>query len=83
VASGLTGLEAAVAGPYGRATAEFFGWTEPFPEPTEERRERHARAEALTDELAAPAFEVLDADERAELVELCAGVKAAVKAASA
>jgi hypothetical protein len=83
IASGLSGLDAAVAGPYGADTAKFFGWVEPFPEVTTDLGERHERAEILTDELAAPAYAVLDAADLAAFVELCGDVKAAAKAATA
>jgi hypothetical protein len=79
-ASGLTPLEA-VVGNSGVDAARFFGWPEPYPEPDAEVVQRLERAEALTDELASPAYEVLDEAELLELVELCAGVKAAAKAA--
>jgi hypothetical protein len=80
-ASGLDPLEAVVSGS-GSDSARFFGWPEPYPDATDAIRARRDRAEALTDELAAPAFAVLDEPERTELAELCAGVKAAAKAAA-
>ncbi|MGZ4626223.1 MAG: SCO6745 family protein [Kineosporiaceae bacterium] len=70
LASGLTPQEAVVAGPYGPAEATFHGWAEPHPEPDAGIRERHARAEQLTDELVAPAYEALREDEVEELARL-------------
>jgi hypothetical protein len=77
---GLSPLEAVVTGS-GADSARFFGWPEPYPDP-EGLREQHARAELLTDELAAPAYEALIDAERDELAALCAGVKAAALAAA-
>jgi hypothetical protein len=79
-ACGLTPLEAVIANG-GEDNARFFGWPEPYPVPDEEILERLERAELLTDDLAAVAYEALDAAQREELVELCAGVKAAAQAA--
>ncbi|MGN6333910.1 MAG: SCO6745 family protein [Motilibacteraceae bacterium] len=69
LAAGLTPLQAVVAGPYGPTNARFFDWPEPHPEPTDAWRALHARAEDTTDALAGRAYAVLDAAERAELVE--------------
>ncbi len=68
LASGLTPLEAAVAG-----TSQFYrpqsvGWAEPLPECTEDMLARKRQAEELTNRLVAPSLSVLDSDERAELV---------------
>ena len=68
--AGLAPLEAIVAGSGGATNATFFGWPEPLPEPTDELRTRLATAEAATDAQVAPAYAVLPADERAELVRL-------------
>jgi len=73
--SGLTPLEAVLSGtsallPDGEPNAEYFGWPRPFPEVTEEVRERRAEAERLTDQLMAPAFASLDKGEGEELVAL-------------
>ncbi|RAY12031.1 hypothetical protein DPM19_27170 [Actinomadura craniellae] len=75
LAGGLTPLEAILAGSSdfleaGAGNARFFGWPEPYAEPTEEVRRRRAAAEELTDVLVAPAFAVLDATEAEELVTL-------------
>lgn len=67
--SGLTPLQAVLAGPGGEGNAKWFGWPEPYPDCTA-LRERWEQAERLTDELAAPAFAALDAAEREELVDL-------------
>lgn len=77
LASGLSPLEAIVAGPEGEPNARFFGWPQPYPE-VEPLRARRSRAEDLTDALVAPAYAVLDPDERAELAGLVAAVDAAV-----
>ena len=65
----LSPLEAVLAGPGGEGNAAMFGWSEPYPEVTDDVRTRRAAAEARTDALAARAFEILDESERAELVE--------------
>ncbi|MFE6922280.1 hypothetical protein ACFVAV_14645 [Nocardia sp. NPDC057663] len=73
-ANGLTPLQAIlIAGSPmsdGPTHARMLGWSEPFEEVTEEMRTRWEAAEALTDELIAPCFEVLDAGERDELATL-------------
>ncbi|MFD4430450.1 hypothetical protein [Nocardia sp. NPDC058497] len=73
-ANGLTPLQAIlIAGSPmsdGPTHARLLGWSEPFEEVTDEMRARWDAAEALTDELIAPCFEVLDADERDELATL-------------
>lgn len=68
-ASGLTPLEAIIAGPDGEAGATAFGWQPPFP-PYEPLVKRRSWAEALTDRIAGEAYRVLELDERAELVGL-------------
>lgn len=62
----------------GPEQARLFGWPEPFPEITADHRERWAAAEALTDELIAPAFAVLDEKASGELVRLLNEAHAAV-----
>ncbi len=71
LASGLTPVEAAVAGDRaaGVASPESVGWTEPLPERTDELVTRRLAAEELTNLLVARAFAALDDDERTELVE--------------
>lgn len=78
---GLTPLEAVLAAG-GPGNATFFGWAEPFPEVTQSVRDRHARAEDLTDESVAPAYAVLGDGEAAELVDLLASAADAVRPAA-
>lgn len=68
-ASGLSPLEAILAGPDGQAGAVAFGWHPPYPQvgPLVRRR---TWAEAVTDRLAGQAFRVLDPMERVELADL-------------
>jgi hypothetical protein len=76
-ASGLTPLEAILAGPDGEPGATAFGWQPPYPqfEPLVRKR---AWAEALTDRIAGEAFRVLDVGERIELVQLLDGALASI-----
>ncbi|HLL67934.1 MAG TPA: hypothetical protein VK453_19800 [Micromonosporaceae bacterium] len=76
-ASGLTPLEAILAGPAGEAGATAFGWQPPYPafEPLVRKR---AWAEALTDRIAGEAYRVLDAGERIELAGLLDAATASV-----
>ncbi|MCG5211856.1 SCO6745 family protein [Streptosporangium sp. KLBMP 9127] len=76
-ACGLAPLEATLAetgsgGPVGTgvAAARFLAWPEPYTEPPAAVAERRARAERLTDELVAPAFAALTAEQSDELIEL-------------
>ena len=69
LASGLTPLQAVLAGPGAVGNASFFGWEEPFEDVTGAATARSA-AEALTDRLITPAFDVLGHDERVELLTL-------------
>ena len=78
---GLSPLEAVLAGG-GQGNATFFGWAEPFPEVGPAVRDRHARAEALTDEIVAPAYAVLDDGEAAELVDLLGSAADVVRPAA-
>jgi Helix-turn-helix family len=70
LATGLTPVEAIVAGPYGAENARFFQWAEPYPPLDDELRRRRVRAEDLTDDMVAPAYAVLSKAEAAELVDL-------------
>ena len=70
LAAGLTPLQAILAGRQGEANARYFGWPEPYDEVSDRARAAHARAEAVTDAVAGPAYETLAPLERAELVEL-------------
>ncbi|MFI8974792.1 hypothetical protein ACIGO9_18040 [Nocardia asteroides] len=80
-ANGLTPLQAIlVAGSPmsdGPTHARMLGWSEPFEEVTDEMRARWDAAEALTDELVTPCFEVLDSAERDELSALMAAAHTA------
>lgn len=78
LATGLSPLEAVVTSHYGVKNAEFFGWPEPYPDPVPLEGLRDA-AEALTDELAAPAYAALDEGERDELADLAATAAKAVR----
>lgn len=81
-AAGLSPLESVLIGgsplASGDEQARRFGYAEPFPEITAELRERWAGAEAVTDELSAPAFAVLDDREGEELVTLLTKAHATV-----
>lgn len=65
-ASGMSPLEAILSGPAGEWNAEFFGWPRPYPD-VSSLADARAEIEDATDRLHAPDFEVLTADERAEL----------------
>lgn len=84
LASGLTPVEAAVAGTRaaGVASPESVGWDGPLPERTAELVTRRAEAEELTNRLVARGFAGLDDAERAELFEGVNGLQAAVAASS-
>lgn len=84
LASGLTPVEAAVAGERaaGVASPEAVGWIEPLPERTDDMVSRRRAAEELTNVLVARGFDGLDDGERAELVERVQGLSAAVAASS-
>lgn len=76
VASGLSPLDAILTSPTGGPEqAKLFGWPEPFAD-TSALAEQRAAAEALTDQLMARHLEVLDPDERGELVELVRSMRA-------
>jgi hypothetical protein len=68
-ASGLTPLEAIIAGPDGEAGATSFGWQPPFP-PLGPLVRRRTWAEAVTDRIAGQAYRVLEPEERTELADL-------------
>lgn len=75
LACGLTPLEAVLTGgsplaPDAADTARYFGWPEPYTEPSADVRKRRADAEDLTDVLVEPAFRVLSDAEGDELVTL-------------
>lgn len=75
-AAGLSPLEAILADD-GEGQAKFFGHAEPFPAMTDDLKRRRQEAERITDQLCAPAFEVLSGAERAEFVDLVAALTAA------
>jgi hypothetical protein len=68
-ASGMTPLEAMVAGPEGEAGAMANGWPPPYP-PVGPLVRRRLWAEAATDRMVSPAYRVLRPAERVELVDL-------------
>jgi hypothetical protein len=68
-ASGLTALEAIMAGPDGETGAVAFGWQPPYPSPGPLLR-RLMWADAVTDSIAGQAYAHLDRAERVELVGL-------------
>ena len=77
-ASGLTPLEATATSKLAQASLRLFAWPEPWPEVTPELLERRAVADALTDELCAPAYEVLTSEEGDEYVALLSAAKESV-----
>lgn len=68
-ASGLTPLEAILAGPEGETGAVAFGWQPPYP-PTGPLVRRVMWAESICDSLTGQAYRTLDRGERVELVGL-------------
>lgn len=81
-ASGMTPLEAILAGPAGEWNAEFFGWPKPYPD-VSALGDRRNEIEDATDRLHAPDFECLTPDERAELRQLAKDAKAHAKSKDA
>jgi hypothetical protein len=65
-ASGLTPLEAIIAGPEGETGAVAFGWQPPYP-PAGPIMRRLMWAESVADSLAGQAYAHLDREERIEL----------------
>lgn len=77
LASGLAPLEAIVSGSHGAANAQFFGWpADANPAVTPEIQQRRDAAEALTDQMAAVPFLILDSAERVEFGQLLAAAGA-------
>ncbi|MEU6073051.1 hypothetical protein [Micromonospora sp. NPDC047074] len=74
-ASGMSPLEAVLAGPEGEAGAAACGWSPPYP-PVGPLVRRRLWAEAVTDRLASPAFAALGPADGAELVELLTATRA-------
>jgi hypothetical protein len=68
-ASGLSPLEAIIAGPEGETGAVAFGWQPPYP-PAGPLVRRLMWAESVADALAGQAYGELDRDERIELCGL-------------
>jgi hypothetical protein len=79
-ASGLTPLEAIIAGPEGEAGAVASGWQPPYP-PAGPLLRRRLWAEAVTDRMVAPAYAALEPGERVELVGLLDSARAALRPA--
>jgi hypothetical protein len=71
VATGLTPLQAVLSGPGGPGNASLYGWPEPY-EDVSALAALRDQAEALTDRLVSPSYDVLGHDERLELLELLA-----------
>ncbi|TCB99800.1 hypothetical protein E0H26_04435 [Micromonospora zingiberis] len=77
-ASGMTPLEAVLAGPEGESGALACGWPPPYP-PIGPLVRRRLWAEAVTNRLVAPAFAALGPAGGAELVELLAATRARIE----
>lgn len=74
-ASGMTPVEATATSKLAAASLRLFAWPEPWPELTPDLLAKRATADALTDELCAPAYEVLTSQEGDEYVGLLAAAK--------
>ncbi|MFI5486549.1 MULTISPECIES: SCO6745 family protein [Micromonospora] len=74
-ASGMSPLEAVLAGPEGEAGAVACGWPPPYP-PVGPLVRRRLWAEAVTDRLTAAAFAALGPADGTELLDLLAGTRA-------
>lgn len=72
---GMGPLEAILSGPTGDWNAKMFGWPEPYPD-VSDLTEARDEIETVTDRLHALDFEVLTADERAELRALAKAARA-------
>jgi hypothetical protein len=68
-ASGLTPLEAIIAGPEGETGAIAFGWQPPYP-PAGPLVRRLMWAESIADAIAGQAYAQLELAERVELIAL-------------
>jgi hypothetical protein len=77
--AGMGPLESIMSGPTGAWNATFFGWPEPYPD-GEPLRDARQEIEAHGNRLHAPDFEVLDDDERDELVRLLKAARDHVRA---
>ena len=67
-AAGIPPLQAVMSGRYGATNAEFFGWPQPWPDPSV-AKDAMVAVEVVTDAMVTTAFEVLTDAERAELAE--------------
>jgi len=67
--TGMSPVQALLAGPKGEATAAAFGWQPPYPPRAQSMRKR-AWADTVADHMAGQAWRVLSPKERAELVSL-------------
>jgi hypothetical protein len=76
-ACGLRPVEALIGGPEGEQEALTLGWSPPFPSRIAVLR-RFTYAQALANRIAAPTFDVLTRDERAELVQRLASTAAVI-----
>jgi hypothetical protein len=76
-ASGLTPLEAIIAGPEGETGAVAFGWQPPYPSVAPLLR-RHAWAESVTDAVAGRAYAALQRSERIELIGLIDSIRGTI-----
>lgn len=70
VASRMAPLLAILTNQGGEQNAQEYGWQPPFPAVSDADRALRLRVEELTDDLVAPAYEGLDRDELAELLDL-------------
>jgi hypothetical protein len=77
-ASGLTPVEATATSKLAAVSLRLFAWPEPWPEVTPELLAKRAAADTLTDELCAPAYEVLTSEEGDEYVALLSAAKESV-----
>ncbi len=80
VAAGLTAVEAVLANPGGPGPdgAKLFGWTEPYPEITDDLVARRVAAEAHTSRLMLPAYEQLTGADRAGLASIAGAIRTSV-----
>jgi len=77
-AAGMSPLEAILSGPAGEWNADFFGWPKPYPD-ISDMADARDQIESVTDQLHGRDFEVLSADERAEVRELSKAARSFVR----
>lgn len=82
MASGMSPLEAIIAGPEGEQGALGYGWQPPYP-PVGPLVRRQVWAEAVTDRIASGAFATLTVAERLELNDLLSHAVAGLRALTA